>query len=118
MSPGDATDRALAALLAHDVGKYIARIAHNVSHDAPFPAALVPLLVKDLYRLPGGRSAGQRLAEPTAAHPALDAARAGVAEIDALEAEVRAGDLDACRRAARLALEVENSLREYMEALA
>ena len=34
--------------LAHDVGKYVARIARNVPAGGPVPAGLLPLLVKDL----------------------------------------------------------------------
>ena len=35
--------REVYARLAHDVGKYVARIARNAPADGPFPAALVPL---------------------------------------------------------------------------
>lgn len=98
--------------LAHDVGKYVARIARNVPPRGPIPAPLIPMLAKDLYELPGGKRASERFrelapdGEPAAARTALE-------EIDALEAEVRAGDEAACRRACALALEVERRLRAW-----
>lgn len=98
--------------LAHDVGKYVARIARNVPAGGPVPAPLIPLLAKDLYELPGGKRASARFAElapdgePTSAREALR-------EIDALEPRVRAADQDACLRACSLALEVERTLRAH-----
>jgi hypothetical protein len=104
---------AIYARLSHDVGKYIARIAHNIG-DGPIPGALAPLLARDLYELPGGRAASDVLAErsknlPEA--PELAAARADLAAIDALEPRVRAAEDAALREAAALALRVERSLR-------
>ncbi len=104
-----------AAQLAHDVGKYVARIARNVAPDGPVPAALVPLLVRDLYELPGDVRASHRfdqLAAALAPHPSIDAARDALRAIDALEAQVRAGGAEACRAACSHAREVERLLRE------
>lgn len=104
----------LAAALAHDVGKYVARIARNVPEAGPVPAALVPLLAADLYEGPGGGRPSARfeaLAAPLADEPPIARARARLAAIDALEARVRAGDEAACTRACALAREVEALLR-------
>lgn len=105
--------REIAARLAHDVGKYVARIARNVPPDGPFPAALAPLLVKDLYALPGGARASEAFARLAPDDPRMAPVRAALAEIDALEASVRAAEPDACRRACMRALEVEAALRAY-----
>lgn len=102
--------RELAARLAHDVGKYVARIAKNAPADGPFPAALVPLLVEDLYASPGGGRPSARF-DALAPPGELAAVREAFAAIDALEDAVRGGDPGACRRACALALEVEAALR-------
>lgn len=103
----------VAAALAHDVGKYVARVARNVKGDAPIPSALLPMLVRDLYELPGKVRASVRFEELAAplGGARIDRARACLATIDALEARVRAADLDACREACALAREVESELR-------
>ncbi|MEZ4340752.1 MAG: hypothetical protein R3B82_29370 [Sandaracinaceae bacterium] len=105
--------REVYARLAHDVGKYVARIARNAPADGPFPAALVPLLVKDLYRMPDGRRASARFEELAADDDRMTPVRAAFEEIDALEEAVRAGDLDACKRACARALEIEAALRAF-----
>lgn len=108
-----------AAALAHDVGKYIARVARNVPSEGPIPAPLLPLLAKDLYELPGNVRASARFAELTAHDEdgddanALDEVRSALEEIDALEERVRAGEEAACREACRLALNVEARLRAH-----
>jgi len=106
-----------AAVLAHDVGKYVARTAHNLP-DGPIPAPIVEMLTRDLWALPAGGRASEvfaRLAAPLCDGGAPDArlerARALLADIDALEVEVRAAVPSAVRRAAALALEVESLLR-------
>ena len=96
--------------LAHDVGKYVARTARNVPPGGAMPPALIPMLIRDLYELPGGKRASARFDE-LALHGEPAVARAALREIDALEADVRAGDDAACRRACVLALEVERVLR-------
>jgi len=99
--------------LAHDVGKYVARIARNVDPTGPMPAALIPLLVKDLYELPTGGPASRRFAELADDDEALIPVRVALAEIDTLESGVRSGEPAACRRACALALEVESVLRAF-----
>ena len=103
-------DAARGRALAHDVGKYVARIARNVPAGGPVPAGLLPLLVKDLYELPGGKRASARFAELAPdGEPA--GALGALREIDRLEERVRAADPAACARACALALEVEALLR-------
>lgn len=104
------TERERWARLAHDVGKYVGRIARNVPEGGPFPETLAPLLAKDLYELPGGRRASELFEELTA-DTELPEVRARLVEIDALEGAVRAAEPRACLRAAALAREVEDALR-------
>jgi hypothetical protein len=105
------------ARLAHDVGKYVARIAHNIG-DGPIPSALAGLLARDLYELPGDRRASvvfeERRADLPDA-PELSEATAHLEAIDALEKRVRAGEEEAMREAAKHALAVERSLRGIAE---
>ncbi len=108
--------RESAAVLAHDVGKYIARVATNVPPGEPVPSALVPLLIKDLYELPGAQRASARFDELAPEDSALQAVRESLREIDALEARVRAGEDDACQRACELARSVEAALRSHAKA--
>lgn len=105
------------ARLAHDVGKYVARIAHNVGA-GPIPAPLAKLLARDLYELPGGRRASAVFEERSASMPEADElreARAHLEAIDGLEERVRAADEGAMREAAAHALEVETCLRRIAE---
>lgn len=107
--------RRLTARLAHDVGKYVARMARNVADAGPVPPALLPLICKDLYALPGDRRASERFEELACAlepDPRLERARAHLRAIDALEPRLRDGDLDAALEACRAAREVERALRE------
>ena len=114
--------RRLAARLAHDVGKYVARTAHNVG-EADWTAALASMLARDLYALPAGRASAvfALRAEPITAalgpQPELGEVRALLAQIDALEPAVRQGEPPALTRAARLALDVERILREFVRRL-
>jgi hypothetical protein len=75
------------------------------------------MLVRDLYELRPSRRASQVLADLTAGlvHPLLAAARARLAEADALEGRVRRADRSAVARAAALAREVETLLRELAQ---
>lgn len=102
------------ARLAHDVGKYVARIARNVAEGAEVPAALVPLLAKDLYEAPGGGRPSARFAELAEGieDPRIDAARELLLRLDAIEAEVRAGERGACKEACVAAIRIERLLRE------
>lgn len=111
---GDDGRRHDAVRLAHDVGKYVARVARNVPDGGPMPEGLLPLLLKDLYALPGGGRASSRLTELSARlADEPDVARAArlLEEVDALEARVRAADDEACLRACALARDVETLLR-------
>jgi hypothetical protein len=102
--------------LAHDVGKYVARTARNLPPGPPDPE-LVRMLARDLYALGEGRRASAVLSELAGAlaSPALDRARALLAEADALEAALRAGDRAAVERGAAIAREVETLLRGLAE---
>jgi hypothetical protein len=107
----------LAARLAHDVGKYVARIAHNVAPDQWTPE-LAAMLCRDLFELRGGRASAvfATLARPIEelSGPCIELTRTReqLAQIDALEVAVRAGDAGALAQAAALALAVEDGLRK------
>ncbi len=105
------------ARIVHDVGKYVARTAQNISDDTPLGAPLLAMLVRDLYETQGGERASRLLDRSPAAAlapPAWARARGLLVEIDALEARVRAGEGPAVRRAAILAREVEAQLRRLL----
>ena len=114
--------RRLAARLAHDVGKHVARTAHNVE-PAGWTPELAAMLCRDLYALPGGRASAifasfaGPIVERLGPQPALAEARGWLAEIDGLEDAVRAGEVPALRRAADLALAVERALRAFARSL-
>ena len=107
----------LGARIAHDVGKYVAMTARNLGAGRTPSAALLAMLVRDLYALRDGERAStvlERLAAPLRAlgpDARLETARAALAEADALEARVRAGEPDAVSRVVAIALEVEALLR-------
>lgn len=107
----------IAARLAHDVGKYVARVARNLPPAGAVPAPLVAMLVKDLFELQKGKRASAVLSElagdlePIVRDERVARARELLAEADTLEPRIRAGDADAVRRGAQIALEVESSLR-------
>ncbi len=98
--------------IAHDVGKYVARTARNLP-EGKAPAVLVGMLLTDLYGSAREPRASARLdaLAGASADASIVAARERLAAVDALEADVRAGDERAIRRAAALALEVEAILR-------
>lgn len=110
--------RQLAARLVHDVAKYVSRTARNLASQAPSPD-LVAMLCRDLFALPRGRASAvfAELAGPLemALGPRwqLERARGLLAEIDTLEAAVRAGELPALRCAVQAALAVEAILRDF-----
>lgn len=125
-------DKALrwAATLAHDVGKYVARTARNLPDPvtAPLGPELVAMLVRDLYALGDGERASARfdrlIAEAApggwsdrAGDVHLDEVRRLLAEVDALEPAVRAGEVAAVARATALARAVERRLRALAEAV-
>ena len=86
MSADDAEAR---ALLVHDVGKYVSRIARNLPEQGPIAAPLVTMLVKDLYETHQGRRASVRFEElAEALDPSVrDAARSELAIIDGTNRE-------------------------------
>ena len=102
-------------VLVHDVGKYVARTARNLPAD-PTPE-MVDMLVRDLYELRPGQHASAVFASLAAfvGAPPLDDVRALFAEIDGLEAEVRAGAPAAVSRAAAIARNIESRLRALAE---
>lgn len=121
--PPEVPVRVLLASLVHDVGKYVARTAHNVPAGGWTPE-LAAMLARDLFALAGGRAsavfAGLAAAVEKGGGPRseLDQARALLRTIDALEAGVRAGDGAACDGAAACALAVERCLRALCRTLA
>ncbi len=118
MSARDAERAAgLAAALAHDVGKYLARIARNVPPGGDVPPALAAMLLADVFETHAGRPALARfdeLAPDLAAltHDArLDEVRALLTTAASHERAARDGDQAALRALASLALAVESTLR-------
>ena len=109
----------VAHVLAHDIGKYIARTAHNV-RDGSFTPELADMLLADLYHLRGGRPLAMFLllapteVRPLAGLPAWRAAHDALCELDAMEPALRARDSAALCKAARLALSVEGHLRDLV----
>jgi hypothetical protein len=100
-------------VLAHDVGKYLARTARNLP-ERPSPE-IVEMMTRDLYALREGERASQ-VFESLAAGiitPDLGAIRELFRQIDALEPRVRARDEAAVRSAAAIACEVERRLRDF-----
>jgi hypothetical protein len=121
MSSIPASAREAAAQLAHDVGKYIGRVARNVTYDVP--PALAPLLLRDVYETHDGRPAIARLDAllpalgPLAHDPRIVAARDALQRAAALESAARAGDPEALRTLVHLARDVESELRALARAL-
>lgn len=118
--------RELAAQLAHDVGKYLARTARNLPADGGerLEGPLLAMLLTDLYGAPGGVRPRQRFtalaaelgaAGPTS-RPVLDEVAQALARLDELEAAVRAGGGAAVAEARRLALAIDRQLRELVTA--
>ncbi|MEM9070471.1 MAG: hypothetical protein AAGE52_18340 [Myxococcota bacterium] len=99
------------AELVHDVGKYVSRTARNLP-DGEIPPVLVAMLCRDLYALQEGRRASTVFRELAADYPAARArCQDAFDRIDALEAEVRAGEPGAVREAATLAMSIDSALR-------
>lgn len=122
---GTSADAERVRTLLHDVGKQVARTARNVGDvgDRPLPDALLRMLIADLYALSG--SAGPERASTRLSRLArglddlrfarhLDAARAALSTLDAIEAEVRANDPAAVAHAIELARSVEVALRALL----
>jgi hypothetical protein len=100
--------------LVHDVAKYLARTARNVP-DGAWDEELVAMLCADLYSDERVSQRFDRLAQTIERaqerEPAFAPIRALLAEIDELEAKVRAEDRQALARAAHLAVEIEDQIR-------
>lgn len=110
-----ATPCQLAARLAHDVGKYMARTARNVAADGWTPE-LVAMLCRDLY--PQDRRLSLRFAElaqplqPWQGSTAvLQQVSDLIAEAERREPEVRRADAAELNRVATIARQVEDLLR-------
>jgi len=107
----------LAATLAHDVGKYIARAARNLPPSGAIPPALTTMLVADVFATHAGRPALARFDElapellTLTDDARLAAVRALLIRAAAQERAVRDGDAEASRELAALALEIESLLR-------
>ncbi len=107
--------------LVHDVGKYVSRVARNLPAAGDVPDVLVEMLVRDLYELEAGVRASAVFAKLRGSgfdadlDAKLDEVSGGLDAIDALEARVRAGETEAVRRAAGLALRVDSRLRALEE---
>jgi hypothetical protein len=110
--------------LSHDVGKYVARTARNLPAEGPIPGALVEMLVADLYRLANERPASSVFADAAvgldddAFEETKDRVTLLLADIDALEIDVRRGEPEAVRNAGQLALAVEQELRACAQTIA
>lgn len=103
--------------LAHDVGKYVARVAHNVDASRPLAPEVRAMLCDDLYATKDGRRASELFEELAGGLPAstrraehIEAARRALARIDVLEVAVRRGDRAAVSEVLGAALEVERCL--------
>ena len=110
------SNREFAESLSHDVGKYVARIAKNVPVGGDVPKALVPLLRKDLYSLPGGErpsSCFETRISTVEKDVRLEAAKGFFRRLDALEQQIDAGDPTSLREACQLAVSIENLLQQY-----
>jgi hypothetical protein len=109
----------LARALAHDVGKYVARTARNVP-DGGWTTELASMLASDLYDVRGERALRifLRLA-PADSSPLVHfsewtAAYDLLLDLDAMESDVRAGNLTVLQKAAHQALQVERALHELL----
>lgn len=112
----------LAAKLAHDVGKYLTRVARNLVLPLrePLPAPLLAMLVSDLYgpaHDPSRRPHAvfwqhRRCFPPDFVDPRLDRCAETFRALDALQAPVTDGQPAAIAEAARLALLLDADLRD------
>ncbi len=109
--------RRLSATLLHDVGKYIARTARNLTPDRPITEPLRKMLLRDVYETHHGARASSRfeeLASPLEGlvnDPRIEQVRARLRAIDAREAEAKGGDPETLSMIVRDALEIEEMLR-------
>ncbi len=108
--------RRLAARLAHDVGKYVARTARNLPRGAPLDDELLAMLARDLYELGPERRRASALfdalvLEADRNERSFREVRALLDELAGLEARVRGGERAAVERGCAIALTVEERLR-------
>lgn len=111
----------LALTLQHDVGKYVTRAARNLPA-TDIPAALLDMLVADLYQTDGAQSAlsvyDARLAasgvDPAQVPPVI---RDQLVVLMSLEAEVRAHHGASVEQARALAIAVDDACRAFVRAL-
>lgn len=107
----------LAAQLAHDVGKYLARTARNLPATGALDADLIDMLCRDLYGDPGGPRPAARFATladallPLLPDQRLPEVGGKFGELADLENRVRSGQPAAVTRAVALALQIEQLLR-------
>lgn len=110
-----------ARVLAHDVGKYVARAARNLPAEGPIPEVLVDMLRRDvLAPLPSGLTPRARFDELVRTLPAceeLDRARAAFDAIDARAATLTAAQPTTVREVAAHARTIEAALRALARAL-
>jgi hypothetical protein len=109
------------AKLAHDVGKYLTRVARNLdpSPSAPPPAPVLAMLRADLYGPasdPGKRPHTvfvrlRQLLPPSVGEPQLVRCAECFALLDTLEEPVAAGQASAVAQAVRAALTIDAELR-------
>lgn len=108
--------------LHHDVGKYVARVARNISKPTSaketLSSTLLSMLIKDLYQTHQGRPASARFQELREALPPslrdseiMSEVASLLVHIDALEPRIRRGTPDSIREAASAALLVEQHLK-------
>ena len=114
----------LAGKLVHDVGKYISRTARNLT-DREVTPTLLSLLLADLYATDGANRASELFEKGVGAlgrhlekSRPIERCRKLLKEIDDLETRVREGEPDAAQRAAAMAVEVDDRLREVAREIA
>lgn len=98
--------------LEHDVAKYILRTSQNLP-PGPMPAALRPMLIRDLYGRDGEAGPYERFEEHSAALdvPRRDQCSADFSRLAELEAQVRAGESEATQEALTLARAIATRIR-------
>lgn len=105
----------IARKLAHDVGKYVARVARNLPPKGPIPGVLVDMLYKDVFGAADGTPTPRERFEALAAalgtqDARLADVRARFARITALERELAGGTELVVRSVAADALAIDQAL--------
>lgn len=109
------------AKLAHDVGKYLTRVARNLdpSPSAPLPAPVLAMLLADLYGPANDPSKRphvvfkklRQLLPPGVGEPQLVRCAECFARLDTLAESVAAGQAAAVAQAVRAAMAIDAELR-------